>query len=165
MTQPPPPLTAPDPDRIEIDGGEPNGYVVVALDRDVDPDPARDLADVLAASVVAPAPARLLALLAALGDPPTRRLVSARARDAVQQVGTAGEELAPATCHASTSWFDPATRIGSQGPSGARPTARNRNVGRWTYTPKRGSVTPSCAASAPTRLVIRRCPSTTHSAR
>jgi hypothetical protein len=71
MTQPPPPPTAPDPDRIEIDGGEPNGYVVVALDRDVDPDPARDLADVLAASVVAPAPARLLALLAALGDPPT----------------------------------------------------------------------------------------------
>ena len=90
MTQPPPPPTAPDPDRIEIDGGEPNGYVVVALDRDVDPDPARDLADVLAAGVVAPAPDRLLALLAALGDPPTRRLVSPRARDAVQRLRERG---------------------------------------------------------------------------
>ena len=76
MTQPP----DPDPDlgRIEIDGGEPNGFVVVVLDRDVDPDPRRDLADVLQAAAGFN---RLLAVLGALGDPPTRRLVAPASRD------------------------------------------------------------------------------------
>ncbi|MGZ8750139.1 MAG: hypothetical protein ACXWYP_04580 [Pseudonocardia sp.] len=75
MTQPP------DPDRIEIDGGEPNGFVVVVLDRDVDPDPRRDLADVL--QDVA-GPNRLLAVLDALGppDPAAGRARSPRRRAA-----------------------------------------------------------------------------------
>jgi hypothetical protein len=67
-------------DRIEIDGGEPNGFVVVVLDRDVDPDPTRDLAAVLRGAVGAE---RLLAVLAALGNPPTRRLVEPASRAAV----------------------------------------------------------------------------------
>ncbi len=83
MTQPP----DPDLGRIEIDGGEPNGFVVVVLDRDVDPDPRRDLADVL--QDVA-GPNRLLAVLDALGDPPTRRLVAPASRDAVLRLRERG---------------------------------------------------------------------------
>ena len=83
MTQPP----DPDLDRIEIDGGEPNGFVVVVLDRDVDPDPRRDLADVLQDAAGFN---RLLAVLGALGDPPTRRLVAPASRDAVLRLRERG---------------------------------------------------------------------------
>lgn len=106
MTLPPdtsPPPGTPAPGRVEIDGGEPNGFVVVVLDRDVDPDPDRDLAAVLTdppepgpPGVPPPAsPGRLLAVLRSLGDPPTRRLVAPASRDAVQRLQERGRRGRP----------------------------------------------------------------------
>lgn len=92
MTTPPRP--APSAKEPQVDGGRPNGFVVVVLDRDVDLDPARDLAEVLQDAVPPPPPGqpplappdRLRALLAALGDPPTSRLVTPESLAAVREL-------------------------------------------------------------------------------